>query len=213
MFRVIQKKPSRIHRYYRSSGSFGEKRHEIALFLLFIVGLVIGTITIRKSSSALLERLLSLFQDYCIVKSTQSIGVNFCSAVFRHILLLCTVFCTGLCAVGVPFIYLFPLLYGCGVGVIGAYLYKAYALKGIGYCALILYPGRVIMIGALVYACTAAACMSGSLMQTALKKESANSMEMHTYNKKLLLAGAVSAGAALLETALFGIFSRYFQFS
>ena len=214
MFRVIQKRTGRLQGYYHwNEKSTASHRQEILLLAFFLTGLLLGAFAVRKSSSVLLERLLSLFQNYTVVKSEQSPGANFCSALFREIVFLGVPLCVGLCAVGLPMLYVLPLTYGAGIGLVGTYLYKTYALKGIGYCALIFYPGKILSFCALVYACTEAVSMSRGLMQGLLQKESGRQPSFSEYCRTFLIAAVCAAVAAALETALYAVFARYFQFS
>ncbi len=213
MFRVIQKKRTgRIKGYYQKDAP-NPHRKEIVLFLFFFAGLVLGAFAVRKNSSLLLDRLLSLFQNYSVVKAGQSAAVNFSNALFKQIILLLSTFCIGLCAVGMPFLYLVPFGYGVGTGVVSAFLYKTYMLKGIGYCALILYPGVILTAAALVFACSVGAEMSRFLMNGLLAKDAAKEETFRQYCLKFLIAMGVAAGAALVETALYALFSGYFHFS
>ncbi len=212
MFRVIQKRTGRINAYYNHDAKRSHRK-EIVLFLFFFAGLILGALVVRKNSSLLLDRLLSLFQNYSLVKTEQSAVVNFCNALFRQIILLLLTFCIGLCAVGMPFIYLVLFTYGTGIGLVSAFLYKTYMLKGIGYCALILYPGVILTACALVFAGSVGADMSKALMNGLLLKETGQSESFRQYCLRFLIAAGVAACAALAESALYALFSGYFQFS
>lgn len=212
MFRVIQKRTGHINGYYKKEPSKSH-RSEIVLFLFFFAGLLLGAVAVRKNSSPLLDRLLSLFENYSVVKAGQSAAVNFSNALFKQIILLLSTFCIGLCAVGMPFLFLVPFGYGTGVGLVSAFLYKTYMLKGIGYCALILYPGVVLTAAALVFACSVGAQMSRFLMNGLLIRETDKAESFRQYCLQFLVAAGVAVCAALAETALYAVFSGYFQFS
>ncbi len=212
MFRVIQKRTGRINGYYQKDTSKNHRK-ELLLFLFFFAGLILGAFAVRKNNSQILDRLLSLFQNYSIVKAEQSAAANFCVALFRQIILLLVTFCIGLSAVGMPFLCFVLLAYGTGTGLVSAFLYKTYMLKGIGYCTLILYPGVVLTAAALIFACSVGIRMSRFIMDGLLYKETAESESFHQYCLRFLLAAAVASCAALAETALYALFSNYFQFS
>ncbi|MBQ7542718.1 MAG: stage II sporulation protein M [Clostridia bacterium] len=213
MFRVIKKRTGRLPRVQAVPLQKRSYSQELFIFFLFLAGVFIGTLAVRKNSSLLLERLLTLFENYITVKAKQSFAVNFASALFRQLLLFLTPFCIGLCAVGMPFLYLLPIAYGCGTGLIGAYLYHTYRLKGIGYCALILYPGQVLTVAALQFACAAAIGMSRALMADLLQNDAGERPVFRAYCVRFLIAVGFAVGAAVLETALHTVFSGYFQFS
>ncbi len=212
MFRVIQKRTGRIHGYYKPHEKASHRR-EIVMFLFFFCGLLLGAFAVRNNSSPLLDRLLSLFENYSVVKAGQSVAVNFSNAVFKQIILLLFTFCIGLCAVGMPFLFLVPFVYGTGVGLVSAFLYKTYMLKGIGYCALILYPGIILTVAALVYACSVGVQMSRFLLNGLLIKETDSTETFRQYCLQFLIAAGAAVCGALAETALYSLFSGYFQFS
>jgi hypothetical protein len=212
MFRVIQKRTGRIQGYYQKNTSKSHRK-EIVLFLFFFAGLVVGAFAVRKNNSQILDRLLTLFENYTSVKAAQSAAVNFSNALFRQIILLLTTFCIGLCAVGTPLLYLVLFGYGTASGLVSAFLYKTYMLKGIGYCALILYPGIIMTTGALIFACSVGADMSRFLMNGLLMKETAQNETFRQYCLRFMIAAAIAGCAALTETALYALFSGYFQFS
>ena len=212
MFRVIQKKTGRLKRY-ESKDDRRSHRKEIVFFLFFFAGLVIGAIVVRRNIGLLSDRLLTLFRNYADVKAEQSAAANFSNALFRQILILLATFCIGLCAVGAPFLYLVLFGYGIGTGIVSAFLYKTYMLKGIGYCTLILYPGIIITTGALIFACSVGADMSRSLMNNLMLKETDRQETFRQYCLQFLIASAAACAAALTETALYALFSGYFQFS
>lgn len=213
MFRVIQKRTGRIKGYYHHNEEKKSHHREILLFLFFFCGLVLGALAVRRDTNPLLSRLLSLFENYSIVKAAQSIAVNFSNALFKQIILLSCTFCIGLCAVGMPFLFLVTFGYGLGIGLVSAFLYKTYMLKGIGYCALILYPGVILTLASLIFACSVGAQMSRFLMNGLLLKETNRNETFRRYCIQFLIAAGVSVCAATVETALYALFSGYFQFS
>ncbi len=212
MFRVIQKRKGRINGYYNMSAKKSHRK-EIVLLLFFLAGLVLSALVIRKNSSPLSDRLLSLCQNYTLVKAEQSAVVNFCNAFFRQIILLLLTFCIGLCAVGMPFIYLVLFAYGTGIGLVSAFLYKTYMLKGIGYCALILYPGVILTTLSLIFSGSVGVEMSRILMNGLLLKEPKQEEAFRPYCLRFLIASGIAVCAALAEAALYALFSGYFHFS
>ena len=213
MFKVIQKRTGRIRGYYNPKGNKTEHKNEILLFVLFVCGILIGAVAIRTCSGNLPQRLQMLFQNYLEVKAGQGIGFNFCNALFRELLLLLAVYCVGLCAVGTPGICCIALAYGGGIGLVGAYLYKKYMLKGIGYCALLFYPGRILFIAALILSGSCGVQMSRTILNTLIQKETAQEPNFRSYNVQFLKSVCISVASALLESALFSLFMRYFQLS
>lgn len=211
MFRVIKRRTACIQGYYRPERK-KEHRTEWILYLIFLSGLVLGAWFVRQNGS-MLQKLFILFENYTAVQAAQTAIIHFSNAFFKQLLLLLITYIFGVCAVGVPFLYAVPLCYGAGIGTISAYLYMQYALKGIGYCALLLYPGYIISVVSTICACGNGIKMSESILKGLLQIETAESFSYKKLNLQYLILVIVAAGGALLDSVLFRIFSGYFQFS
>lgn len=211
MFRVIKRRTAHIQGYYRPENKKGHKTEWI-LFLIFLSGLVLGAWFVRRNSS-ILQMLFTLFENYTAVQATQTVIVHFSNAFFKQLLLLLVTYLFGVCAVGVPFLYAVPLCYGAGVGVVSAYLYMQYALKGIGYCALLLYPGYVVSVVSTICACSNGIKMSERILKGLLQIETAELFSYRKFNLQYLILVIIAAGGSVLDSVLFKIFSGYFQFS
>ena len=199
--------------FHRMNLVYLRKVKLLVLLLLFLGGLVLGTVTVRRGETALLKWLSTLFENYTFVRSERSAADNFCNTFLRQSLLLGGTYAVGLCAVGVPLLYFLPMLYGTGVGIVSAYLYLQFALKGIGYCALLLYPGIILSVCAILFGCSISIAMSGTILKNLLNTQKEEAPEFRKYNLKYLILIGISGITALVDTVLNMVFSGYFQFS
>lgn len=211
MFRVIQKRTGRIQGYYNPKNTV-KHLSEIVLFIIFIVGFIIGVWTIKNCNAEILRRLMIFFENYVTIKKSQSIIVNFLNSTFKLMILLLVIYMLSLCAVGVPIIYSIPFGYGTILGFVSGYLYKEYALKGIGYCALLIYPFAILTALIMIYSCAKGIKMSGDILKILLD-ETKTAETFRTFNIKYLMLAIISAVAALIDAILQVLFSGYFQFS
>ena len=99
------------------------------------------------------------------------------------------------------------------VGMVSGYLYGSYALKGIGYCALILFPGAVGSMAMLIYACAASTQMSARILKNLSPKGQMSETNFRLYSVQYLILLGVSAALTVLDVLLYQIFNGYFQFS
>ena len=212
MFKVIQKKTGRINAYYTPKTKWQHQR-EILLFCMFLVGLICGALTVRTSESGVLSRLYTLVCNYFEVKAQQSAWINLSNVFFKRLLTLLAIYWIGTCAFGAPVLYAVPVVHGLGIGLVSAYLYASFALKGIGYCTLLLFPGEVIFCAAILLACTAGMNMSGHLMRVLSGKNDMEPITLRYYTARFCVFLLLCACSAVLETALYTVFSGYFQFS
>ena len=214
MFKVIQKKRTgRIQAYYRAPASPTLHRREILLFGMLLVGLICGALTVRTSGNTILSHVWALFRNYFDVKAQQSVLYNWSNAFFKRTLLLVVIYWIGTCAFGTPVLYAVPTIHGVGIGLVSAYLYASLSLKGVGYCALLLFPGEIIFCATMLLACAAGMEMSGQLLHLLSGKTEPEPVSMRGYTARFGIFWLLCACSAVLETALYAVFSGYFQFS
>lgn len=118
----------------------------IITVLVLCISTVFGVLFYKLCNSLFDEELNSLFNNYTnifINKSKPEIlsGLLLGNAVYFILMLL---FSTSV--IGSAFIYSVSALKITGLGVVVAYLYGQFGLKGIEYCALVIFPGKFFMI-------------------------------------------------------------------
>ena len=193
-------------------GAVVSNRRLLLLTLIFAAGMLIGAATVRANASALMLKLLTLFNNYREVKGAQSILENFCNSFVNSFIYLLAVYCAGLCAVGTPLIYVVPMIRGLGLGIISGYLYGTYALRGAGYSALIMYPGVVFSVIALLLACNEGILMSKDMLTLLTNRKGETDVSYRLYCIRFVVFCVVTAFGAVAETFFYMMFSRYFTF-
>lgn len=142
-------------RLFNSGHSFVRIPKEMtAVVLLLISGIIIGVLTAKNGSETIQKCTETIFNSFFSLHSDQSISSGIITSVGVSLAFQLTAFACAFCAVGAPIIASIPLVRGLGIGLISGYLYSAYKLQGIGYCALIIFPGVIISFIALVYITT-----------------------------------------------------------
>lgn len=126
----------------------------IAVIILLISGIIMGVLTAKNGSETIQKCAETIFNSFFSLRSSQSISAGIISSVGISLAFQIAAFACAFCAVGAPIIAMIPLVRGLGIGLISGYLYSAYKLQGIGYCALIIFPGVIISFIALVYITT-----------------------------------------------------------
>ncbi len=128
----------------------------LSLFgLLFLAGLTMGTVLVQVGTS---QYLIDNFSKLTgIVLNRQTNGQGFFYAFYYQCLpLLITMavlyFC-GFFALSQPVILFIPIFRGLGIGACMGYLYAQYGGKGILYSAFVVFPGAVVGMVAMLYAC------------------------------------------------------------
>lgn len=190
---------------------FIENRRILLMTVLFVVGLTLGAVNIKDSGSTVFIKFVELFNSCMEVQREQSLLSTFLNSTFKFTIYIVIIYICGLCAIGSPMICAVPLLRGLGVGFISGYLYSTYALKGLGYCLLILYPGLLVSVFAMFMCCNEGIMMSYDLLLTVGKLPTGNATSIKLYNTRFIVLTLINVAAAVIDTFFYAIFIRFFD--
>lgn len=193
------------------TGFLRSNKSPLAITILFITGIILGTITINKHNEFILIKTAEIFKDYLAVQAGQSLFALFMNSVFKFSIYILMIYILGLCAIGSPLICALPLIRGLGAGLISGYLYSAYALKGIGYCVLIMYPGLLISVFAMIIGCSKGIEMSYDLLRAVTAGQPCVETGLKKYTSRFFVILAVTVAAALTDTVCYALFMRFFN--
>ena len=181
---------------------------------LFISGLIIGLLVIKKDVASINNVLSSIFENYFIEKGKNEFLYCFINNVSIYIILPVTIFILGLSAVGIPIILLFPVISGTALGIIIGFLYSAYYLQGLGYAAVVIIPAASIIIATFLKCCIEGVFMSLEIFFsiTTKNQNKKNINEFKEYCLKFLLFLIPFFVAALINAICFKLFGNLFLF-
>lgn len=134
------------------------------LSIIFIIGLVFGSITVKSLNADLSVRIEALIENYFYIQSVQSILQNFLYTFCSEFLILLIPFIFGLCVIGEPVMWLEPAIRGLGIGLISGYLYKTYSLQGMEYFAIIILIPSALASAVTIFSCQESILMSRDLI-------------------------------------------------
>lgn len=212
MFKVIHKRKTKHDVRFEMQQIRTDRKREILLLICMVSGLILGIICM-KGSYVWSEKLYTLWNNYLYVKEHQTTISVYFTMLCLHFLPLIGIYMIGLCAVGTPFLYLIPIGYGFVYGMLGAYMYADHMLKGIGYCALILYPGAALMGAVLIYACSMSIAISVKLLKSLSPKGQAEMANLRSYSFNYLMLLVFAGAVSVLDVAMYRMFSAFFQLS
>lgn len=119
------------------------------LTAFFIIGIIIGAVSIKSDSGGVTDSLRQVVESYTKLRAEQGIAANFCNSFAINALFSAAVIFLGFSLIGYPFIMLTPIVKGMGIGMVSGYMYSVYKFIGLAYSLLIIYPGAVISVFAL----------------------------------------------------------------
>lgn len=184
----------------------------LILITLFFIGLIFGSFSVKNSNSFLTEKITELYSAYLSQKDTFSSVIIFMYTFLLSMTAVVISFFTGLCALGIPFIVLVPFVSGAVIGTISGFVYETYLLKGLGYCAIIIFPAAAISLVSLISSCKESLLMSGNMLSILATGRAKEQNCFKSYCIKYLVFTLVCAAAALIEAVLFNMFSDLFNF-
>lgn len=114
-----------------TNGFYNKDRFLISLFFLFGIGILIGSVGAGRSSESENSILYQIYNSYITLKSEQSFLELFLGTFTSEFIFLFAGYVSGLCAIGIPILYLIPFIYGIGKGVIFGFLYTSGGFLGI----------------------------------------------------------------------------------
>jgi hypothetical protein len=126
-------------------------------------------------------------------------------------LFMLAAFLLGLCAAGLPFLLLLPVLRGMGTGVVSGWLYMTYGLPGVGYSVLVLCPAAVVSVLIMLAYCKESMLMCGDMALVITGKQDKMESSLRLYVTRYLVLLLVTVLAAALDALCFSAFSGIFE--
>lgn len=119
---------------------FKRYRNLLLLLLFFICGLFCGTFLFRNAGGNITSVLSGYVSDNLLKRQEYAFFKILCVSLVSSMPFFLSIFVFGLSPMGPVLVPATVLLRGSGIGLICCYLYKAYEIKGIAFCLLILMP-------------------------------------------------------------------------
>ncbi|WMJ23127.1 stage II sporulation protein M [Paludicola sp. MB14-C6] len=185
----------------------------LAIILLFIVGMIYGTLLIKSQSGSLLKQLNIITKEYVGSHRTQSIISLMINSFLSSALFLVIPYLLGYSAIGQAGTLFVPLFKGLGLGATLGNLYLTYGLKGIGYSALIIVPQTAIALFAIIIGCRESIKLSNMFFISILpdREKMVTSSTVKMYNIKFLILLSFIVLSALVDATFVALFSGIFQ--
>lgn len=114
-----------------ANGFYNKDRFLISLFTLLGTGILIGSVAAGSNASNENSLIFQIHNSFIQSKTEQSFLELFWEAFLSEFLYLLVCYISGLCAIGVPFLFIIPLTYGIGKGIIFGFLYATSGFAGI----------------------------------------------------------------------------------
>lgn len=187
----------------------------VIFFTLFVCGLIIGVTVISQSGTDFTDFFSKIIHNNISAKKDSSWFKCFCGEFVWLFILVFVDFICGLCGVGLPFIWLIPICFGCFAGMVLALFFINYGMTGLGYCALMNIPSYAITAATLVKCCCESTKVSNEIFFYILsgsKGDTSKTPILKEYTVKYIFFCIPVIIAALISTGSFKLFSGLFSF-
>lgn len=198
--------------FVRSFLLFLKKRRFLVLIgLLFLFGMLCGSILVRNSSEQTLRLLDTVLGGFIESRKAQSFFAVMASSFSSLFFFLAILFFCGFCSIAQPAAIATIFFKGLGYGFSIGMLYYEYGYRALGYVALLLTPTICLGAYVLIMAGRVSIKMSNLLFCTnILNKEIPSENRTKTYCIRYLLFLLIALAVAVIEAAIFTAFGGLF---
>ena len=186
-----------------------------AFAVMFLLGLVVGAISGKGFDREVFEKLDLLFVTNIDARMDMGAFELFISCFVSYFLFIFCIFMAALSAWGFAAIPLLSALKGFTVGLSTAFIFSQYQLSGIGFYILVVLPGTVLFLFALIRYATQGFRMSMRLLKMLMfDKETASDLHIHIklFIKKTMFALLSVGACAVADMILWILFAGKFDF-
>lgn len=188
-----------------------ENSRVVILIVLFASGIIIGSISIKKDFT-LINNIKEIIASFAMLKAGQGVIENFIHSLSVNIGFVAVSIFLSFSLIGYPFILILPFIRGIAMGAVSGYLYSAYKFTGLGYSMLMIYPGAVISMIALVIIFNESCEYSkNAYSKSILGRGQFEKNETKYFLIRQLIFFAVTALGALVDGVSSALFSRFFN--
>ncbi len=181
------------------------------LIFLFAAGIIFGASAIRKDTF-IVEKIKDLISSFAMLRAGQGVAENFCNSLSVNLMFSAVSVFLGFSLIGYPFILCMPFLRGVAMGAVSGYLYLEYKFTGIGYSFLIIYPGAIVSMIALMLIFNNSCEYSKNAYSKAIQgRGQFEKDETRYFLIRQLMFTAVSSVGSLIDALSVELFSAFFN--
>ncbi len=209
-----------LHGFSRNRRLFSLKKFisyyavHLAFFLIFVVGIVLGSFSVKNATSDFLKNLDFLFVTNLSARLDLSAFSIFCSSLASNFIFIFIAFLLAFSAWGTFALPLLCVFKGYGVGISSAYLFWQYSVTGIGFYILVILPGTVLFLFAFIMALKESLFASFGLFKFYItsKTDLISQKLIKTYFFRNSLVLVFVALSSVLDMLLWMLFANMFKF-
>ena len=207
--------PEVKRRAFSLKESFVKYGFQTVFLILFLLGLAVGAAGSRGADGDLSQKLDFLFVTNIEARLKMTAFDIFLSCFVSYFLFVFALFLCAISVWGFSIIPFSAIVKGFSVGLSSAVVFSLYKTSGVGFYILVILPGTVLFLLAMIWYAKIAFRLSSQYMRLSLfgsDNVPALSQELKSFLKKSVYA-LLSAGAcAVIDMLLWILFANHFQF-
>lgn len=184
----------------------GAKVKFLIMSLAVITGAAIGAVLIQRGYAV--YYINGLFEDFISLRQSRGFISVFLNSLGSALLLLISVFISGISAVGVPVSFAALIYKGLGFGMICGYLYAVFGSSGLLFSAVIIIPYAFVSSVALILACRESFGLSIRIFSQLLPEAKYIKLwgDLKTFCKRYAVILLITVAASFMDALLAKIF-------
>ena len=192
--------------------TINENKSAVHSALIIISGIVCGVLLYVFNAENLTSDLFEYFISFSMDFSHKSKPEIFSGLILPDLIYLIAMTTLGTCAFGTTCVICLSLINSMGLGMLIAYIYDSFALKGIEYCLIVLLPGKFLLILALILL-TQNCAITSKLIKQSAKNKSDRVVDFRKYIIRIFIITTIMFLSALVDFLTVTAFSSLFEFS
>ncbi len=175
-------------------------------------GLLMGCLFCFLFEKHLNEKLFSVFIDFT-TNFTNKSSIEIISGIILSIIpYFIIMYFLGTSARGTSAIFLLTFLKSLGLSIVTTYIYFTYELKGIEYCLLVFFPGKILLLFSMLLL-TENCFITSKHIQKTIKNKNESKVDLSKYDFRNVFIAIIMLLSCVVEFVLIKAFSTLFVFA
>ena len=179
--------------------------------VIIAVGIIAGTVVFIFSKDTAVDSLCDYFLAFTSDFTNKNKPEIISGLILSNIPYFIMMLILGTSVIGVPGIAVLTFAKSMGIGLLVTYIYDSFALKGIEYCLLVLLPGKILLVFAMILLTQSCYVTSGNIRTSLYDKETAE--PLHKFAVRSLVILLLFLASSVVDYFTLTGFSSLFKFT
>lgn len=175
------------------------------------VGILVGSVLYVLNKDALAKDLIDYFISFSLNFANKNKPEIISGLIMQNLVYFIAMLILGTSFIGTPAVYAISAIKSAGLGLLATYIYDSFALKGIEYCLLVLFPGKFILIFAMILLTQNCGHTSSEVL-TSIKHMESRGVDFRKFTARSLLILIILFLSSVVDFFTLISFSQLFDF-